>query len=412
MFKNKTVFILGAGASWHYGYPTGEELVQKIISKSLTIEDCFRISAIPPINGHRPDYIARNSPHGASGAEIQAEWKTASKELTDLAKRLKQVNPLVIDYFLGQNADLQPIGKLMIALVILECEALFLSGRANENRRELLRQSPLFDERKQARQVALQFFRDDWYRFILHKLVMNCQESCDILKNDVQFVTFNYDVSLEYELALGLRSISLFETKDIDEFLGGDRFLHVYGKVRDSATALPSVEFDFLSGRGGPYQYNEDKGEMGKTLKPLLDTAYKASKNLRVISPSDKELDAKVIEAAKSAIRDAACVYILGYGFDENNSMRLDLSNSLKLDPHSGSLRKVVLFTNFGDINRVNKRASKLFFGNYLSFLPSRPFIWGDPMNVYCEKSIRDVYEALAFDFDALEEQLVAGSQI
>lgn len=27
MFRVPTVFILGAGASWHDGYPTGEELV-------------------------------------------------------------------------------------------------------------------------------------------------------------------------------------------------------------------------------------------------------------------------------------------------------------------------------------------------------------------------------------------------
>jgi hypothetical protein len=34
MFINKTVFILGAGASWHYGYPTGEELVEQVREKA------------------------------------------------------------------------------------------------------------------------------------------------------------------------------------------------------------------------------------------------------------------------------------------------------------------------------------------------------------------------------------------
>jgi hypothetical protein len=34
MFRNKTVFLLGAGASWHYGYPTGEELVRKVIERA------------------------------------------------------------------------------------------------------------------------------------------------------------------------------------------------------------------------------------------------------------------------------------------------------------------------------------------------------------------------------------------
>jgi len=38
MFNRKTVFILGAGASWHYGYPTGEELVRKVIAAAASLE--------------------------------------------------------------------------------------------------------------------------------------------------------------------------------------------------------------------------------------------------------------------------------------------------------------------------------------------------------------------------------------
>src|SRR5712664_3076625 len=32
--SNSTVFILGAGASWHYGYPTGDTLAAKVIEKA------------------------------------------------------------------------------------------------------------------------------------------------------------------------------------------------------------------------------------------------------------------------------------------------------------------------------------------------------------------------------------------
>jgi hypothetical protein len=414
MFTNRTVFILGAGASWHYGYPTGEELVRKIVSKSEILAEYFKVSADPPINGHRPDYIARNSQQGlASGGQIQAEWQAALKETRELAKRLKQVNPLVIDYFLSQNVDLQPIGKLMIALVILECEARFLSERGNENRRELLRQSPSFDERSNARKIALQFFKDDWCRFILHKSVMNCEKSFDILANKVLFVTFNYDVSLEYELDRGLRSISLFETKDVAKFLGGERILHVYGQVRTDPAVPPKLNFSLLSpAPGGMPGYKLEKGHMGNELKPLLDTAYAASKNIRVISPSDKGLNVEVIESAKKAIADATCVFVLGYGFDENNSKILDLFRALNLRSDDGE-GKAVLFTNYEDINRVNKKASRLFFGDFESFLPGEPFIHGNPKGpFYCEKSVRDVYEALALDFDALEDQLISGSII
>jgi hypothetical protein len=414
MFTNRTAFILGAGASWHYGYPTGEELVRKIVLKSESVAAYFKWSANPPINVQRPDYIVRNLTQSLSANQIQAAWQLAFKETTELARRLKQVNPLVIDYFLGQNPDLQAIGKLMIALVILECEARFLHERGNENRREFLRQSPRHEDRNQAHKIDLQYFRDDWYRFILHKLVLNCEKSKDIQNNQVRFVTFNYDVSLEYELARGLGSISLFESEDIAHFLDGERVLHVYGKVRQRATDIRQINLNIFSGDSGrTFQYDEDKLLMGRELKSVLDTAYSASKNIRVIDPSDKDMDVGVLKAAKEAIKDAACVYILGYGFDENNSKRLDLNSSLRLTPSRSDNRKAILFTNFGDVNRVNKKASELFFGNFQSFLPDKPTIWGDPRSdIYCEKSIRDVYGALALDFDALEDQLISGGSI
>ena len=34
MLDAKTVFILGAGASSHYGYPSGEDLVRRVITKA------------------------------------------------------------------------------------------------------------------------------------------------------------------------------------------------------------------------------------------------------------------------------------------------------------------------------------------------------------------------------------------
>ena len=47
MFKKKTLFVLGAGASWHYGYPTGEELVVEVqaLAKRLRIHCQMRLQS-------------------------------------------------------------------------------------------------------------------------------------------------------------------------------------------------------------------------------------------------------------------------------------------------------------------------------------------------------------------------------
>jgi hypothetical protein len=139
MFANKTVFILGAGASWHYGYPTGEDLIKNVIAKArIAVEYFTSVSKNPGLKGirSRPKYIARNSPGSLSYSTITewqtewwTEWKCAIDECTDLINRLTAVDPLVIDYFLGQNPHLGDIGKFSIAWVLLECEAVFSADR-------------------------------------------------------------------------------------------------------------------------------------------------------------------------------------------------------------------------------------------------------------------------------------------
>jgi hypothetical protein len=112
----KTAFILGAGASWHYGYPTGDRLVKKVIDKARFLSK--QISAVLQ-NGsattNLPKYVMRNSAVPNSGGlnGMKNDWKLALQECDDLVSRLTTVDPIVIDYFLGQNPHLSDIGKLM-----------------------------------------------------------------------------------------------------------------------------------------------------------------------------------------------------------------------------------------------------------------------------------------------------------
>jgi hypothetical protein len=69
------------------------------------------------------------------------------------------------------------------------------------------------------------------------------------------------------------------------------------------------------------------------------------------------------------------------------------------------------MFTNYGNLNTVNKRASRVFYGTYNRFL--NDFAHGFPSKGdFREKSVRSVYEALEKDFDVLESLLIAGSKI
>jgi hypothetical protein len=165
-------------------------------------------------------------------------------------------------------------------------------------------------------------------------------------------------------------------------FLDGSRVVHVYGKVRESKLERARVN----------WSNTHANGTSVLDFCNLLNVAYAASKGIRVIDPHDKGGNPDDLTIARTQIYAARRVFILGYGFDEHNSERLGLPETLK---YGGNANKIVAFTNFGDINQVNKRASKVFFGNNASFPPN-----GQSIAFHTEKSTRSAYDALSLDFD------------
>lgn len=193
---------MGAGASWHYGYPTGEQLVERVAEKAEMISRYFKHS-LEFKNSEVPEYIDDKTKTGMS---LDDAWKAGIAESENLKKALTQTNPLVIDYFLGWNPAIRAMGKLLIAWEILECERNWRVNPFNRNRTD----PP---------------YQDNWCRFVTHQLAIRCAKSSDLLLNDVTFVTFNYDVSLETALRQGLEHIELFSPDDVKTFFSNERFL-------------------------------------------------------------------------------------------------------------------------------------------------------------------------------------------
>jgi len=405
MFEhNKTVFILGAGASWHYGYPTGEDLTRKVVAQSINLRTCFE-NSIHKANfslSHIPQFVIDNADWQLENSnDSKNALIKAMQDCEAIHDRLIAVDPLVIDFFLGQNEDLANLGRLLIALVLLDCEAKDMLGSGNQNRRELFSRSPLLSDREKVSGLEIKHYSDNWCRFLIHKLVHKCECAGGILRNKVSFVTFNYDVSLEYHLYRGIQSIKLFnQTDEAEQFFQPPRFFHAYGQIRNNAVEAPP-RFS-LAPLTDSMMAVDDHNSHFEKVKLLLNYAYQASKGIKTMAPGKLERDANVL-AACEVIDDADCVYILGYGFDPANNELLDLSNSL-----SERKQKTVLLTNFNGLYSINKNASRVLFGNP-EVLMQRDIVMGTRGGGIprCEKSVRDVYHALAFDFDHLEEQIL-----
>jgi hypothetical protein len=187
VFHVKTTLVLGAGASFDFGFPLGKDLVDKVISF------CAEVT-----NGRVP-YITDDD-----GAFVR------------LRKALTFYDPMSIDAFLYHyRADKKLIvaAKKSIMSVILtdSKEHKFYRGSGNENWMRLLWSGLLSD--RSAEELA----NDDF---------------------DLNFnvITFNYDASLEHFLYSRITSeLSHFseseQSKILDKLRG--RIQHVYGCVMD-----------------------------------------------------------------------------------------------------------------------------------------------------------------------------------
>jgi hypothetical protein len=376
MFKSETAFVLGAGASWHYGYPTGEKLVSDVITEASELSEYY---ARWGRHGQFLTAHARAKVSAAGSGAPAALSNYAKSECDELVEKLKTLNPPVIDYFLGQNPKLQDIGRFAISLVILKAEAAYGATRANKNRIEDKNSSPYLDERE--RHVDASKFKDDWCRFVIYHLASSCRSMADVLQNNIQFITFNYDTSLERRIYAGLNAIEVFQDLSAKDFLDSNRVTHMYGSVGSYLDDLIVVTT--------PPPANADIGTI-EMFRKMVDAAYLRSKQIRTIDPDEKEKNAEVIKRARSIISGAKHIYVLGYGFDENNNRRLGLAERLGARAHPAQ----IYFTNFRDNGRVNKQASIAFLN-----VPNG-FQRGTLAFRNCEKSDRDVYSALESDFE------------
>src|SRR5690606_5815014 len=143
--------------------------------------------------------------------------------------------------------------------------------------------------------------------------------------NQISFVTFNYDISLERSLFKGLDHIELFRKEDISSFINKDRFLHVYGQISEdyfsNQTVIEKIIQDTKKEYGG---WPQDGAHRLLHEQKVLDAAYDASETIFTINDTEEEKSEKnnnhVLEVARNKIKDARYVYILGYGFDKSNN--------------------------------------------------------------------------------------------
>lgn len=280
MIEIDTVFILGAGASKPYGYPTGKELRSFICSN---------------FTSHFNNILC-NDNHTA--LDIKGDYTKASIRLS---KKFKDSSTPSIDLWLTRNPDFLDVGKLAITLKIFT------------------------DEQKSKFREDIQYPEQDWYSYLYHKMTKSLIKPDSYKKfrnNKVAFVTFNYDRSLEQFLYESLKdSFTSACPDEIIEELREIPFFHVYGKVAD-------LDWEFNRGKKRLYylnQYNEQIHE-----KFSLESLQEKASNITIVHEGEQH-DCSDIQ---DKISNAKKIFFLGFGYASENLEILRINKILNDDYH------------------------------------------------------------------------------
>jgi hypothetical protein len=261
MITKKTVFILGAGSSLNYHYPSGEQLFQNAKNILPLLQEEY-------------------TPEGFASIEIE-EIKDISEQFI---KELSFVRGQTIDTFINYHPFFDRIGRISIASQILSVEPEY-------------RPDGIYD--------------DDWQSLLFRKMLdgINISDGIEALKyNNVSFITFNYDRSFEYSLYTYMnsmfREMPKYEKSRIAQSLSSFIPTHIYGQVG-------------LLGWEYPIKDHDKVIHFGAAKTSLLQYSMKASKYLTIMR--DHRMNEEVIREAQDRIYKADVICFLGFGYDKYN---------------------------------------------------------------------------------------------
>jgi hypothetical protein len=224
MIRTETVFILGAGASIPYGFPSGKTLVSEII---MTSRGTSLFSDLFP-------------------QDLRQDFSNA----LDLSFAPS------IDDFLEKRPEFMQIGKFAISYQLIQKE----------------------DPRAISRDT-----KGNWYELLWHCMQAKVE---DFANNKVSFITFNYDRSLEFFLQRSLMNYFGISKDKANKIINDIPIIHIHGMLGSFEEGQPfyrdydpQISSDIIkTGAEMIRVFHEDYAEAGEIVRNaelLLQNAKK-----------------------------------------------------------------------------------------------------------------------------------------
>jgi hypothetical protein len=291
MQGKRTIFILGAGASCPYGYPSGARLRDLICSGRGFM-------------GHHNEYVNKDPRNRAT-----------ELDLTRFTQAFDRSHIKSIDLFMSKNPKLAPVGKYTIAFEILRSEKESCFAEHAKRCQQQRERAASSGEKREYLEGTADFIGGDWYSCIYNRFLERqvAQDGPpDFSDGEFAFVTFNYDRSLEQFFYESLRNSFTEVPEDhIVRSLSRLKILHAYGQI---------VPLKWQNGEAGveykPQQIDEQ----------LLQ---KAAANIKTIY---EQKDSAELNEARELLARAEQVFLLGFGYAPENMNILGLPKIVSPD--------------------------------------------------------------------------------
>ena len=301
MFRSKTVFVLGAGASKELDVPVGNELtnsISNLLNLQVTFEEVEK--------GDRAIYatlkaMVNNDPEGI--------WR--NNTLIQSAHHISEAMELApsIDTFLETFAldeERKLLGKLGIARAIMIAE----------------RGSKLHSANNRTEEFRMKKIIDTWYVSLAQLLFTGLAAGdVDQVFSNTTFVVFNYDRCLQVFLVRALAVYFQLTEDQAEKIVKKANILHPYGNL------------------GSIFHGDRDRLPFGADTHELEAAAAR----IKLYTESLQENDD--IVAVRTAIKEAETIVFLGFAFHEQN-MHVLSPPGPKIEKQSAVRR--VLATTYG----------------------------------------------------------------
>lgn len=287
MIREKTVFVIGAGASFELGLPLGVELKSQI-AKKLNIK--YRNGAVLTSGDQN---ICDAIKFVKSPNEDFNSYRLAAVS----AAEAMPLAPSIDNFVHAHREDklVEKVAKLGIAACILEGE----------------RKSKLFDDHSKNQRFSLDGVSDTWLLRLHHMLTEDvAKKDAEHCMKSVSFIIFNYDRCVEQFLARSLSVYFRIPDEQSQRIVSKGRFYHPYGQVG----LLP-----WQSGEGIPFGFNHDGRALAKAASSIQTFTEGVS-------------DEAMTRAIKHEVQTSAAVVFLGFAYHKMNLtlLRQDTKSSLK----------------------------------------------------------------------------------